>query len=413
MLMKLLVTLLLLAIVSTAQGETVVTMLDGRTLTGEVVAWDAKAISITTADGKQELPASALLDARWSRDEAPAAEALNIEFVDGTRFSYAEFTMANRQAKLSGSYSDEPLEIPREAIRLIELQPPSPAIAQAIEEIGRKNLAGDALVVTKRDGQSMDYLTGVVGDVSAEQAAFEWDGETVPVKRSKIAAIVFYHPRRQGLPEAACELSLVDGSRIAARRLELNDRTLKIETPAGVELTVPLERIQRADFSAGKVAYLSDLKPSEVRWTPRVATPAGADVIATYGLPRNDASYSGSPLSLLWKDDVLRSRRDVRTYNKGLAIRSRTELTYRLAEGMRRFAATAGIDPSSTVQGHVTLQVRADDRVLWEGPVDGKQAPVEIDVELGAARRLHLTVDYGENLDFGDRLHLVEARVTK
>jgi len=411
--MKLLLSPLLLAIVSTAQGEAVVTTLDGRTLTGEVVAWDAKAISIKSADGEQQLPASALLDARWSRDEAPAGEALNIEFVDGTRFSYAELTMADRQAKLIGSYSDGPLEIPREAIRLIELQPPSPAIAKLLEEIGRRDLAGDALVVANRDGQSMDYLTGVVGDVSAEQADFEWDGESVPVKRSKIAAIVFYHPRRQPLPDAVCELSLVDGSRIAVRRLELKDRILNIETPAGVELAVPLDRLQRADFSAGKVAYLSDLKPSEVRWTPRVATPAGADVIAAYGLPRNDASYSGSPLSLLWKDDVLRSRRDVRTYNKGLAIRSLTELTYRLPEGMRRFVATAGIDPSSAGQGHVTLQIRADDRVLWEGAVDGQQAPVEIDVELAAARRLHFKVDYGENLDYGDRLHLVEARVTK
>ena len=38
---------------------------------------------------------------------------------------------------------------------------------------------------------------------------------------------------------------------------------------------------------------------------------------------------------------------------------------------------------------------------------------MEIDVELGTARRLQLVVDYGENLDYGDRLHLVEARFTK
>ena len=49
----------------------------------------------------------------------------------------------------------------------------------------------------------------------------------------------------------------------------------------------------------------------------------------------------------------------------------------------------------------------------WEGAIDGREPPVEIDVELGSARRLQLVVDYGKNLDYGDRLHLVEARFTK
>src|SRR5690606_33765143 len=111
----------------------------------------------------------------------------------------------------------------------------------------------------------------------------------------------------------------------------------------------------RIDFSSGKLAYLGDLKPTAVRWTPRVALPEGATTIASYGLPRNNVSYSGSPLSLQWRDDPLPNRRDLRTYARGLALRSRTELTYRIPEGMTRFVATAGIDPASASQGHVAL----------------------------------------------------------
>jgi hypothetical protein len=103
----------------------------------------------------------------------------------------------------------------------------------------------------------------------------------------------------------------------------------------------------------------------------------------------------------------------VRTYPRGIAVRSRSELVYRIPEGMSRFLLTAGIDPATAAQGHVTLEIRGDDQVLWEGTIDGREPPVEIDVELGAARRLQLVVDYGENLDYGDRLHLIEARFTK
>jgi hypothetical protein len=61
----------------------------------------------------------------------------------------------------------------------------------------------------------------------------------------------------------------------------------------------------------------------------------------------------------------------------------------------------------------VALEIRGDGRLLWQGVVDGRRDPVELEVDLNGARRLQLLVDYGENLDYGDRLHLVEARVTK
>ena len=80
---------------------------------------------------------------------------------------------------------------------------------------------------------------------------------------------------------------------------------------------------------------------------------------------------------------------------------------------MIRFAALAGIDPATASQGKVTLEISADGNLLWQGEIDGGSAPVEINVPLQNARRLRLFVDYGTNLDYGDRLHLVDARMTK
>jgi hypothetical protein len=394
-------------------GETIVTTLDGGTIKGAIETWNGREITLQAAEGAKTLARSELLDLRWPREVSEAPAALWIELIDGSRLTYSNFTLAERQATIKGGAFEQPVELAREQIKLVQLQPSTPALSAALAEIERKNAAGDSLVIAKNDGASMDYLNGVLGDVSQEEASFEWDGSRLAVKRTRIAAAIFFQAKPPALPEPVCELSLVDGSRVIARKVELNEGRVHVETSVGVELELPLEKVARADFSAGKVVYLSDLKPTEVRWTPRVAAPPSASAIAAFGLPRNDVSFSGSPLSLLWKDDVERSRRDVRTYGKGLAIRSRTELSYRLPEGMRRFVATAGIDPNSASQGHVVLEIRSDERILWEGAVDGKHPPMEIDVQLGAARRLQLRVDYGENLDYGDRLHLVEARVTK
>lgn len=401
----------LLAAAAVNDAEATVAMLDGRAVRGTIESWTAKEISVAAADGATRLPAGELLDVRWVRDLAKPSAATNVELIDGTRIRYATFTIADRKAAFTGDHFELPLSIPREAIRLIELRPSTPFIATSLEEVERKQAPGDALVVSQRDSETMDYLTGVIGDVTAEQATFEWDGDRVPVKRAKIAAMVFYRARQPKLPAAVCDLSLTDGSQIAAREVSLRDGRVSVTTPAGVELDLPLEKIMRADFSTGKVVYLSDMKPGEVRWTPGIGVPEGSATARS--LPRNDQSFSGSPLSLVWNDDVGRSRRDVRIYAKGLAVRSRTEMTYRLPADMKRFLTTAGMDPGDSGHGNVRLEIRGDERVLWEGAVEAGRAPVEIDVELGSARRLHLTVDYGEHLDYGDRIHLAEARLTK
>ncbi|MBA3482009.1 MAG: NPCBM/NEW2 domain-containing protein [Pirellulales bacterium] len=401
----------LLALAAGKDAEATVATLDGRAISGAVQSWSAKEISVAATDGVVQLAAGELLDVRWARDIAEATEATSVELIDGTRIPFASFSITKRMATFTGKQFEQPLSVPREAIRLIELRAPTQFVATALEEIERKQAPGDSLVVSQRDSETMDYLTGVIGDVTAEQATFEWDGDRVPVKRTKIAAMVFYQARQPSLPEAVCELSLIDGSRIVASDVSLLGGRLHVTTPAGVALEAPLEQVMRADFSAGKIAYLSDMKSGEVRWTPGLGVPAGW--ASARSLPRSDQSFSGSPLTLLWKDDVALSRRDVRTYAKGLAVRSRTEITYRLPAGMKRFITTAGMDPDDSGHGNVRLEVRGDDRVLWEGVVQAGQAPVEIDVELGSARRLHLLVDYGEHLDFGDRLHLAEARVTK
>ncbi len=404
--------LTLFATIAGSSGEATVTTLEGRAASGTISAWTANEVSLKTADGAVVFPAAELLSVQWDREPAEDAAALHLEFTDGGRMRYSEFAIAKRIVTVKSGLSKEPLRVSRDAIRMIQLRPSTSFVETALDEIERKGAPGDALVVSQRDSETMDYLTGVIGEVTAEQASFEWDGERVPVKRSKIAAMVFYHAREASLPEVNCELSLVDGSRVPANEVALRGDRVSVATPAGVSLEFSLDQIVSADFSTGKIAYLSDMKASDVRWTPAIGVPADTSITAR-NTPRNNTSFSGSPLSLLWNNDAANSRRDIRTYAKGLALRSRTEVAYRLPAGMKRFVAIAGLDPHDAGQGNVSLEIRGGDRVLWEGVVEGGQKPVEINVELGAARRLHLTVGYGTNLDYGDRLHLIEARLTK
>jgi hypothetical protein len=415
--LKIAVAVVVAALATRAAAEEVaVSLVDGTTASGELAAWNSQGLTVTTADGPREISRSQLLDVSWKR-EPPVPEAaaagLQIELIDGAKLPITNYTSARRVGQFASPLASEALKVSAERIRRIELQPASDAIAALWLEVDEREPAGDVLLVANRDGTKLDYLVGVIGDVTADEVAFEYDGQQLQVKRPRVAGIQYYHSEPARPPEPLCIIELETGATLPVRTLELANAQLRIVTPAGLRLTVPREQLSRADYSAGKLAYLSDLEPTALAWTPRVALPEGATLLADYGHPRRNTSFAGSAIALSWADESEPSGRSVRTYEKGLALRSRTEATWRLPPGMKRFSATAGIDPATANEGHVLLEIRADDRVLWEGEIDGRRDPVQIEVELKSAHRLQIRVDYGRNLDFGDRLHLVEARVTK
>ena len=98
---------------------------------------------------------------------------------------------------------------------------------------------------------------------------------------------------------------------------------------------------------------------------------------------------------------------------RGLALRSRTRLVFRLPGKFNRLRAVAGIDDADQEHGHVRLSIEGDGRVLFDGAIAGGQPPQELDIDLSGVKRLTILVDYGEQGDVGDFLDLCDARILK
>jgi hypothetical protein len=136
--------------------------------------------------------------------------------------------------------------------------------------------------------------------------------------------------------------------------------------------------------------------------------------MAGFGQPRIDQSAAGGTLSLWFPDEpIAEGSGSFQAFDKGLAIRSRTELLYRLQRGFSRFVAVAGIEPETRASGSVILTVFGDEKLLMEAAVSGRDAPLPIELNVANVSRLKLVVDYGDNLDTGDWLNLCNARVVK
>ena len=425
----------------TTETSAMVTTIAGEQLAGVVTTWNTAGIALQTKGKVQELTQEQLLRISWQQDEADAPMQTSpslaqrwaiLGLVDDTILPITQLEVIGRQAKVTSPLSATELLIPLDHIRFVQFSTEPDVAAKLQMKLDSSQLDGDLLVIQKKGSGQLDFLSGLIGDISADQVEFTWEGEPIPVRRSKIAALAYYHARPPQLRETVCSMTTHGGARLPAAGVLQVGENLQLTTPCGLKLEIPRHALKDADYSSGKLVYLSDLKPIRQKWIPRIGLPASAKLIAQHGWPRLDQSFAGSALSLVWPESATGNgeignrntihpitsnpntgNRELKIYSKGLALRSRTELRYRVPKEMHRFLCLAGMDPATAQQGHVELTISADGQILWQGEISGDAAPVEIEVELAAARQLEILVDYGANLDFGDRLHLVEARVSQ
>jgi hypothetical protein len=374
--------------------------LDGRKVSGSLAELTADGLTVETDAGKVFLETEKLLEI--SLKHKPAAPIVSpgvwIELTDGSTIVARQYTVRGDQASIT-LLDDEALETPTRSIRNVRLQQLSEGMTGQWSQILTNKLDGDVMVVHK--GDNLDYHQGVLGDINAEVVRFRLDGEDLPINRTKVYGLAYRHPTGDEPSGSICRLTDIFGSHWQVSKIGM-EKELQLTTPAGVTLSCSPEVVASIDFSLGKIVYLSDLKPESAVWTPFFNTVKNLPSMEQFYAPRHDRNFESNPLQLAGTE-----------YSKGLAIRSRTEVVYRLPGSFTRFKAVAGIDDSVRPQGNVRLVIRGDNNVLLDLPIAGTDAPKPIDLDLSGVRKLSILVDFGNHAAFGDHLDLCNARIIK
>lgn len=399
-----------------APVDVTVTKLDGTNEVGRLQSWTGDGIEVLTAAGKETIARDELLEVKLSNRSSADTAHPQLELVDGSLLPIRDFAAQAQSANIQLSHltsgDDSFLTVPLKKIRAVRLISLEPEAAPQWAEIRSLNLPSDVVVVAKRGGKSLDHLECVVGTIGKDEVELTVDGQKMRVARSKVAGVIYY--RSDEPRPASAIVSGIDGLRIAAAGVRLVDDSFAVTTTGDVETSWPLTAIAAIDMSAGKVAYLSDLQPASSHWLPLIGLPPAATRILRAGEPRFNQSANGGELALAYRDpNPAVGSPEIKTFAKGLAVRSRSELTYRPPAGYTRFLAEAGIDPNDSANGNVLLTIYGDDRPLLEQSIDGSDAPVSLDLDVAGVKRLRIVVDYGKNLDTGDWLNLCNARIVK
>jgi hypothetical protein len=376
-------------------------LLDGRTVQGQLVELSPAGVLLETPLGRESLPAAELagLEPVGTAEFSSAPPRVWVELIDGSRLAAHGYSVSGGRAVVSLVEGAE-IRLPAARVAAVRLRPPEGELAQRWQEIAAAEHTGDVLVVRRQ--KTLDFLTGVLGDVDEEKVAFKLDGERLSVRRNRIEGWIYFHPPAQPLPKAFCRLATASGHSIEVQSVQLPragsaEEPWQVTTPAGVSLRVAAGHVARIEFA---VQYLSDLEPERANWSDYVSAASAIPVLAELYAPRRNRGFLSNELQL-----------DGRKFAKGLALRSRSELVWRLAGTHRRLTAIAGIDDAVRPRGSVRLVIQGDARTLLETTLTGQTPPLAIDLDISGVRRLLILVDFGDDLDISDFLNICDARL--
>lgn len=388
---------------------------DSSTATGKLVSIDKQQATILVNDAPQTVPLDQIqkLTGDQSVIEQRPDSSFLIRLIDDSQIIAKQMTVKSGVVGISswplnGSVSS-PQETSRKNVRSVRFRIPSDQLDSQWAEIVATEHEGDTLVIRK-SATSLDYLDGVVISMDDESILFEYAGDEIPVKRTKLEGILFYQRgTAEEQPEPAFVATLCNGTRLRGNALTVADDAVTITTLAGVQWSDSLQSLSNVNYAIGRTLFLSDTDPAELTVTPHIASSLDDALTQLLYKPRRNVTRGNRPLTLRFPD----RNQSTESFSKGLCLHSRTEITYRLGKQYSQFHTLAGIAPELGERGAVKLVISADDETLFEETIEGGQAPVAVDLNVAGRRRLTIVVDYADKLDVADRIHLCDLRVTK
>lgn len=263
----------------------------------------------------------------------------------------------------------------------------SAADASAINRANEPANQDTAYIRDKDDPAVIRSVSGKIKALDDQSLTFEFRGQDRTIGRERIAGLVLAHADRPAPPRPGFHqtLSLRSGQILPGKLIALDDEQAAFELIGGGRVQVPRSVMIALRCENGRRVDLTRIDPT------------AEEAIPYFGLSfkhRVNQSFAGDEVRLF----------NGTTYERALAVHSKSRLHYKLDRPAESFRADFGLlDPGGKL-GNVTARVIGDDKVLWEqADITAKSQPIQVQVDLTGVKRLVLEVDFGQGQDVGDR----------
>lgn len=388
-------------------------MLDGQTHTGTLTALTASAVEITENGATVTLPVGDVMAIELSvAASGESEESQVVFFVDGSQLHGTSVARTAKsltaQTALFGT-----VEASVDKIHAVRLQAENPSYIQQWNTFLKRDSEKDNLVVAKRDGSGLDFLAGIVSNVTSESVQFLLDGDTIPVPTERVYGIVF--GRQAGSKndasrfDAPVQLTSVTGDIFRVKTIVLESDQLRAESSWGQMLSVPLTQLRKIDLSSGRIQFLSDMPALVERFDG--IDPENSLFAGLIALEQQKLLFGPQRDMTIERQSKLRLRG--REYAKGLCIHSRSELQWDLEKRFSAMECVVGVDDEVAFNGShaVALKIMGDGNALFEKLINTTDAPLPIRLSVEDVSKLSVLVDFGDGSSVCDWLDLADARL--
>ncbi|MBX3442940.1 MAG: NPCBM/NEW2 domain-containing protein [Planctomyces sp.] len=387
-------------------GETsrtvTVETLDGESISGSgLTKLSSTGIELTGDAGTTAFDLQNVQSVRWSAAEgataSDAAPAVEVSLPDGSRLGATSFQFRQRAAAVETSFG--PVRIPGTLLRSVRLAAAVEDLAAAWAEYASRETRNDLLIVRK--GEALDFVAGVIGDVTDAQVTLLVRDREVPVPRDRVYGLVFASGEAPAGGAIVSEVQTTDGQRLMAREVSLDGDVLQVRGAGELRAAIPLSQVAALDFTLGKVKSLAELPRAEVQHVESLLLPPSVFAV------HENQNAVGQPLRIGNRD-----------FARGLWLHSGVTATFRVGREYRRLSGVIGIDgnPPELARAAPELKVviSGDGKPLQELLVKWSDAPQPLDVDIQGVRELEIRVQ-PQHASPGPLEHVVigDARVIK
>jgi hypothetical protein len=309
-----------------------------------------------------------------------------VELAGGGRIQAKSANIADEKCQVESAGGQE-LTLPVDVLRAIRLEPAT-ASAEFDKALAAPSVELDRVFV-KDDTGKLSSVTGLTDALDREQLTLEVSGQHRQMPRARLYGIVFARPAATE-KSPRCSVAFRDGSIVGGETISLSDDKVTLDVGAGAKADFAWSQVSRVTIRSHRVAFLSDLKPTEEVQQPIVTLPFPA---------QRDKSVSSGVLTL-----------GARTYEKGLGVHSRSSLTFAADKKWDTFQAIIGLDAEAQGKGDCIFVVLADGEPLLRRRMKGGEEPEEIQLSITGREQVALVVEPGEGLDLADHADWCEAR---
>jgi len=343
-----------------------VELADGTVRRGSLQAIDAERVELAEEDGPQTWPVAEIRRVVLESTGRVAPPAVQVSLTDGGTLAGDDFSQQGGRAIVA--VADGRIELPSERVQSVAWLAAGEA-APAWRAGLPPRPTSDLVVVRREDGP--EFVECAVAGVGPESVTVVLDGDTIPVKRAKVAGIEWL---RSAMPAAGGTVVRVAGGQLQSAGVAWS--------PAGLVLDdvirLPAGLLRSIDYAAGRTVPLATLDPERVDVEPFFGSLGQIEGLAAFFRPRTVADPEGVGAATL-------------------VVRPRTVASWRIPAAARRLRATLDRDVPASSPARVLVTLRVDDREAFHRQLDAATSaagPLAIDCDVRDGRRLTLTVEF-------------------